>query len=335
MAVAIGQESKEIVSKRIIGITASHVLGVNLTRAEQNAILEQNYSQEEISYLGETTVKDKNNNDVKVPQVRISILMETDPEIACNNGMKTTFFANFFLSKAAQYSFKDGVTKIQVIDKYGRTDWVTLDMLANHTVPEHIIKNGPRAGQTFKKIVSDYRAAYIGEENLVKFIIALLNLPRPDVWNADKNTYEMKTDPKKLAESECLLDNIARYFEGNVSELRKVLGFQKKNNLKLLVGVRTAKDGAQYQDVYTQMPLKLSVTNYKVWEDALKDDKANGRHPNTEYRVCNLCEFKTEATDYSKTEAPADNDPFAASNQSSAVEEAVNEAPVNADPFEM
>lgn len=334
MAVATGQESKEVVSKRYIGITASHVLGVNLTRAEQNAILEQNFSSEEIKYVGETTVKDKNNNDTKVPQIRISVLMETDPNIACNNGQKITYFVNFFINKAPLYSFKDGVTKLQVIDKYGRTDWVTPEMLASHVVPEHIIKNGPKAGQTFTRIVSDYRAAYQGEEDLVKFIIALINIPRPDAWDADKNTYVMKTDPKELAKSECLLDNISKYFEGNVAEVKKVLGFQKKNNVKLLLGIRTTKEGTQYQDVYTRMPLKLNVTNYKVWEDALKEDKANGRHPNTEYRVCNLSEFTAQATDYSKAEAPADNDPFASAN-SSAVESVVSEAPIGADPFEM
>ena len=337
MAVAMGQEAKEVVSTRYIGITAAHVLGVNLTRQEQNAILEQDYTQDEIKYVGEGTVKDKNNNDVKVPQIRISVLMETNPKIACNAGLKTTFFVNFFLNKAAVYSFKNGVTKLQVIDKYGRTAWVTPEQLSQHIVPEYIIQNGPRAGQSVKaNIVPEYRAAYSGEESLVKFIIALLNIPRPDVWDAEKKTYVMKTDAKELAKSECLLDNIAKYFDGNVSEIQKVLNFQKNNDVKLLLGVRTAKDGAQYQDVYTQMPLKLSITNYKVWEEALKDDKANNRHPNTEYRVCDLCEFKAEATNYAEPEkSPADADPFAAANQqaSSPVQQEVAQSQIGADPF--
>ena len=336
MAVATGQESKEIVAKRLIGISAAHVLGVNPTRAEQNALLEQNFSDEEIVYVGEATVKDKNNQDAKVPQVRISVLMETDPQIACNNGLKETFFVTFFLKKAAVYSFKDGVTKMQVIDKYGRTAWVTPEQASQHLIPEYVIKNGPRAGQTVQaNIVSDYRPAYQGEEDLVKFIIALLNIPRPDAWNAEKSSYEMKTDAKELAKSECMLDEIKKYFEGNVSELKKVLSFQKKNNVKLLLGVRTASNGAQYQDVYTQMPLKLSVTNYKVWEEALKDDKQAGRHPNTEYRVCNLAEFTAQATDYSQAnkEQSADNDPFAM-NAGSSVEETIASQPIDSDPFE-
>ena len=186
----------------------------------------------------------------------------------------------------------------------------------------------------YANLVSDYRIAYQGEEDLVKFIIALLNIPRPDAWDAEKKVFVMKTDPKELAKSECLLDNIKSYFEGNVSEVKKVLGFQPKNRLKLLVGVRTAQNGAQYQAIYTRMPLKLNVTSYKVWEDALKEDKAAGRHPNVEYRVCNLTEFKAQATDYSKEgTSSVEADPFAASSEQ--VQEVVNTVEADTDPFAM
>lgn len=337
MAFAVGSESKEVESSRLIGIAAAGVLGVNPTREEKNKILNQSFSTEEIKYVGETQVKDKDGNDINVPQIRIDILMKTDPEIACNSGLEKTFTVPFFIAKSAQYSFKNGVTKMQVIDKYGRDDWATLDEVKNKVIPQHIIQNGPRAGQTFSKICADYRPAYIGEVELVKFIIALINIPRPDAWNAEKSMYEMKTDAKELAKSEAMLDNIKSYFEGNVSEVKKIVNFQPKNRVKLLLGVRTAQNGAQYQAVYTAMPLKLSVTNYKPWEDALKADKNAGRHPNVEYKVCNLMEFKAQATDYSKEETKVNDDPFASSNTSSEeqVQETVNALEMDSDPFAM
>lgn len=335
MAFATGQESKEVTVKLRMGVAAVHVLAVNPTREEQNAILEQDFNHDPINYIGETTVKDRNEQDVKVPQARISLIVETNPNIACNNGISEKFFVSFFLAKAPQYSFKDGKVKVKVIDVYGRTDWVEPELVSQHFVPEHIIqKEGPNKGKTFTKIVSNYRVAYQGEEELVKFIIALLNIPRPDAWNDEKKLFEMKTDTKELAKSEALLENIAKYFEGNVSEVKKVLGFQKKNDVKILLGVTTNGQGVQRQAVYLQMPLKLNVTNYKVLEDALADDKKNGRHPNTEYKVCNLTEFTASATDYSKqASAPAVNDPFAAPASPQAVQEAVNESPVASDPF--
>ena len=317
MAFAAGQEAKEIEVERLWGIAAAKVLAVNPTRAEKNKILEQDFTTEEIKYVGETAVKGLDGQDKNVPQIRIDILMQTDPAIACNNGLDKKFTATFFIARSAFYSFKDPANPtMQVIDKYGRTAWVTPEQAKNKVVPEYLIKNGPRAGQTMKaSICPDYRPAYVGEAELVQFIIALLNIPRPDVWDAENKTYVMKTDAKELAKSEAMLDNIKAYFDGNVSEVSKIVKFQPNNKLKLLLGVRTANNGAQYQAVYTAMPLKLNVTNYKVWEDALKADKQAGRHPNVEYKVQNLSIFKAEATNYTEQEAPKDNDPFAAQNQ--------------------
>lgn len=338
MAFAAGSESKEIEVKRLIGIAAAKVLAVNPTRKERNDLLGQDYTDEEIKYVGEATVKDKDNQNVNVPQIRIDILMKTDPEIACNNGLEEIFTVSYFINKAANYSFKDGVTKMQVIDKYGRTAWVTPEQAKNKVVPEYIIKNGPRAGQTFKAaICPDYRPAYIGEEDLVKFMIALINIPRPDVWNEEQKAYVMKTDAKELAKSEACLDHIKAYFEGDVSEIKKILKFQPNNRVKLLLGVRTAQNGSLYQAVYTRMPLKLGVTSYKVWEDAIKDDKTAGRHPNIEYRVANLAEFKAQATDYSEKEAPKEDDPFASPEGIGGTpsESAAEPIPIDTDPFSM
>lgn len=343
MAFATGQEAKEVEVKRLIGVAAAKVLAVNPTRAEKNKILEQDFTNEEIKYLGETTVKDAENKDKNVPQIRIDILMKTDPEVACNNGMEETFTVSFFLAKAANYSFKDPANPtMQVIDKYGRTAWVTPEQAKTKTVPEYIIKKGDRAGQTMKaNICPDYRPAYIGEAELVQFIIALLTIPRPDVWDAEKKTYVMKTDVKELAKSEAMLDNIKAYFEGNISEVVKIIKFQPNNRLKLLLGVRTANNGAQYQAVYTALPLKLSTTSYKPWEDALADDKKAGRHPNVEYRVCNLSVFEAKATNYEDKEPEKANDPFASAAQQepeapkTEVEQVVESQDPDADPFGM
>lgn len=336
MAVAKGQESKEVESHHCVGIAALKFVALNPTREELNKILEQNNSTEEIKYIGETTVKDKNNQDVNVPQIRLTFLMKTDPAIACNNGIEQFFFVTFFLSKAAEYSFKDGVTKMKVIDEYGRTAWVTPEQAEQHIVPEFIIRNGKRAGQTMKaSITQKYRAAYRGEEDLTSFIKEYLVIPRPDAWNTQKECYEMKSNPKELEKSECLLEDVRKYFEGNLSELKKIFGFQANNTVKLLAGVRTASNGSQYQDFYTRMPLRLSVTNYKEWEKALQEDKAAGRHPNTEYRVCNLQKFTAQATDYSKTSSSQEvADPFATAN-TAAVEQVITETPIDTDPFQV
>lgn len=313
MAISKGTESKEIERTYVQGVGAVGVLAVNPTRAEQNTIFNSNSSNEEIVYVGEGTAKDANGNEVKVPQVRISLILKTDPAIACNNGIDMVIPVSMFLKKAYNYSNKNGVTKVQVIDTYGRTDWVTAEELKAHAVPEYPIKNGPRAGQTFSKIVKSYRPCFIGEEDVVKNIIAALNIPRPDTWSEADGTYVMKSDPKELRKSECFLDNIEKYFKGDVSELKEALGERKNNRYKLAFGVKTTANGTVYQCAYTRFPMKLNVKDFKTLQKELDNDKAAGRHPSEEYVAANLTEYKVTPTNYSSPASSGEGvDPFAA-----------------------
>ena len=316
MAVATGSESKEPQIKRYRGVGAVGVLAVNPTRAELNSIYGSSNITEEIKYVGEGTAKDKNGNEIKVPQVRLTFILKTDPSIACNNGIETIIPVSIFLNKAYTFSPKQGVTKVQVIDEYGRTGWVTEEELKNHIVPEYEIKRGEHAGQTAKaQLTENYRPCYAGEEDLCKLIIALLNIPRPDYWDEESKTYIMKSDPNELKKSLCRLDELKSYFEGNVKELQKIVKFQPNNRFKLCFGIRTAKNGNQYQCAYTTMPMKLGVTSFNTLKSALEADKAAGRHPSEEYVASSLEEVNMSATDYTKPEEKekAEEDPFAKS----------------------
>ena len=334
MAVATGSESKEVEIKRYIGLGAVGILAVNPTRAESNKIFNSSFSNEEINYVGETVVKNASGEDVKTQQVRITFITKTDPKIGCNSEIDTIIPVTFFLSKGYQYSQKNGVTKVKVIDGYGQTAWVTSEELKAGAIPEYEIKRGPNAGKTMKaQLFPGYRPAYIGEEELMQFIAALLNIPSPKAWNESAGTYELKTDPKELEKCECRfdLDAFKAFFTGNMKELEKVVKFQPNNRLKLLFGVRKDKSGNLRQCAYTAMPLKLGVTSLSSLENALKEDAQVGRHPSETYEICNLKEFKASATNYAETAPKGDDDPFASAN--TAHEEAAPSLPMDADPF--
>lgn len=338
MAVAKGTESKEVERKLYMGLGAVGVLAVNPTKEESAKIFGTTPSAEEPKYVGETVVKNAKGEEVKAPQVRICFITQTDPKIGCNQGIDTKITVNYFLTKGYRYSTKNGVTKVQVIDEYGQTAWVTSEELKEGKIPEYEIKKGPNAGQTFKaQIFPGYRPAYIGEEELMQFIGALLSIPSPKVWNEDAHTYELKTNPAELKDSELRFDKnvIDAFFTGNVKELRDTIKFQPNNRLKLLFGVRVTQNGSVYQCAYTALPMKLAATNMKAFEDALKEDKAVGRHPSETYEVCNLKEYKVGATDYSKTENKVEDDPFASSAQQAPDEqpEPQVEMPMDTDPF--
>lgn len=310
MAFGKVRETKESSRDFFTGVAAGNIIAVNPTRAEQNAILKSDASLDPINYVDTTKVKDSKGNEVEVPRVRVTFIFRTDPKIACNNGIEMTQFVSFFISKGYLYSHKDGVTKVQVIDRFGNTAWVTSEELKEHKIPTYTIKNGPHAGEVREThIHPQYRPAYIGEPDLTANVKAFLNFPRPDTWDKDNQTYVFKTNEEELAESDCRLEvsDIEAMFKGDFSVIKDAIMGAPMNAYKLMFGVRTKNDGTLQQAVYTREPLALAVMNYKTLEkDLLDDASANPpRHPDTYYKPGPLEKYSVQPTDYSQvSEAP-------------------------------
>ena len=288
-AFAKGNESTEgSAVKRIIGVGPVFVLAVNPNKTE----LEKLYNtqiENEPEYVGEIEVgEDKH----KVKNVRIDFIVKTDPE-KCN-GIEVTTKIPFFIRN--EYRFNRDNTKVQVIDKYGRTAWVTAEQAKAHEIPMY--KNGPA------NLDKDYRPCYVGEEDLTNFIKRYLVIP--NVMKYVNNTWVMVDKPE---DCEARLENIPEYFKGNFKELRDAISLQPNNKVKALFGVRTTDDNKQYQAVYTQMFLSNSTTDYGKLDTDLQERKAAGAYPTTEFIVGDLREYNVETTNFSN--APASGDmPF-------------------------
>ena len=218
MAFGQGQVSSEGGSiKRYIGVASVFVLAVNPLKEE----LEKLYGrtlENAPEYIGEAEV-----GDTKVPQIRLDFIVKADPEKyldAANQPLNFVSKVSLFIRRAYRYN-KDN-TKVQVIDKYGRTAWVTIEQAEAHEVP--VYSNGPA------NIDKDYRPAYIGEEELIKFLIAYLNIPSCQRYVDGK---WVMNDADKLSDSEASLEHIEDYFKGDVSELRTIIGYQPNNKVKV------------------------------------------------------------------------------------------------------
>lgn len=281
MAFAKGSESTEgIEIKRFIGVGASYVLAVNPNKKD----LEKLYAREldkEPEYIGESEVGPEGNKKT-VAQVRIDFIVKPDPE---KYGIETVVKATYFLRNAPR--MKNDGTKVQVIDKYGRTAWVTVEQAKAKEIP--VYKNGPA------NIDKDYRPCYIGEEDLTNFIKSYLNIP--NVMKYVNNTWVMVDKPE---DCEARLEKIDAYFKGDFNELKSIIGFQPNNKVKLLYGVKTTTENKQYQDIYIQYPMKNGVSDYSKLDADLQERKANGGYANTEFEICDLKEYKVEATNLSK-----------------------------------
>lgn len=283
MAFGQGQVSSEGgIVKRYIGVASVFVLGVNPLKEE----LEKFYGRtldNAPEYLGETEV-----GDTKVPQARLDFIVKADPEKYLDEHNQPLNFVSkvsLFIRRAYRYN-KDN-TKVQVIDKYGRTAWVTVEQAKAHEVP--VYSNGPA------NIDKNYRPAYIGEEELIKFLIAYLNIPSCQRYVDGK---WVMNDADKLSDSEASLEHIEDYFKGDFSELKTIIGYQPNNKLKVLFGVRNTDDNKQYQTVYTRMFLKNGVSDYSKLDKDVKETQNSGALSTSEFDCTELHEYVVESTNF-------------------------------------
>ena len=283
MAISKGTKSTEgNVVKRYIGVAPVFVLSVNPNKEE----LEKLYNtqlENAPEYLSEIEVGEDRH---KVPNVRIDFIVKTNAE-KCN-GIDFTTKVSFFIRKEARVN-REG-SKVQVIDKYGRTAWVTKEQYKNKEIP--VYANGPA------NIDKDYRTCFHGEEELTNFIRAYLGIPNVMKYIKDKSKWIMVEHPE---ECEVRLEHIEDYFKGDFSELREAIALQPTNKVKVLFGVKTTDDNKQYQAIYTQMFLMNKITNYSKLDEDLQKRKAAGAYPTTEFTVCDLKEYTVEATDFNST----------------------------------
>lgn len=289
MAFASGQKSGEALEiKRYTGVGSFYVLAVNPSKEELEKFYERELDNAP-QYVGEAEVGPEGNK-VKVPQVRIDFIIKADPErYKESDGKPLNLITkqSFFLRKCFKYN-KEG-DKTQVIDKYGNTAWVTLEELKNHSIP--VYNNGPA------NISSEYRQAIDGEDLLIQFLIAYLNMPSCLDYHKDTNSFSLKSEDK-LKECEAILEHIDDYFKGNIKELRDIISYQPDNKVKILLGVRTTSDGKQFQTTFGRMFLKNAVSNYSKLDKEVQSTKNSGGLSDTEFEVAELHEYVVASTQF-------------------------------------
>ena len=284
MAVAKGKSTDTAEYKRYIGVAPVFINAVNPTKKELEGFYNTTIDNEP-KYLGEVEVNDK-----KIPNVRIDFIVTTD-ETAVGTALRTK--VSFFIRN--EYRYNRDRTKVQVIDKYGRTAWVTIEQAKNHEIPTY--SNGPA------NLDKDYRPLYYGEEQLTEFIRAYLGI-LPVMKYVD-NTWVMREHPE---EYEIRLDKIANYFKNDFSELKEIITYQPNNKVKVLFGVRTTDDNKMYQTVFTDMFLKNSNSDYTKLAKTVQERKDAGAYSTTDFEVCDLKEYVVKPTEIAETPSAVEDD---------------------------
>lgn len=274
MAFSAGKESTEGgVIKRYIGVAPVTIAAVNPTKEHLEEIYGTTLDKAP-EYTGVQEIEGK-----QVPYARVDFIVKTVAD-KCD-GIDMTTRISYFVRK--EYRFNRDHTKVQVIDKYGRTAWVTKEQATNHEIPMY--SNGPA------NLDKDYRPCYHGEEDLTNFIKAYLVIPNVQRYVDGK--WIMVDNP---SECEARLSEVEKLFDGNFKEIQEIISYQPNNKVKVLFGVRTTDDGKQYQTAYTQMVLTNSTSNYSRLDADVKERKNAGAYSTTEFEVVPLKEYTVDAT---------------------------------------
>ena len=293
MAFGKAQVSKEATEiKRYTGVGSVFVVGVNPNKAELEKLYDRELDKDP-EYL---TEKDG------VTSARIDFIIKTDPTAKCNNGIELLTKFSMFIRN--EYRFNKDKTKVQVIDKYGRTAWVTKEQAKAHEIP--VYKNGPA------NIDKDYRPAYVGEEDITNFLKLFLGISNVEKWVKNEATgrREVVGLVDNPEDCECRLENIEDYFKGKFNEIKGAINLMPNNKIKVLFGVRTTDEGKQYQDVYTRKFLSNTVSVYDKLAEDVQNNKDNGAYPNTEFVVADLQEYTVQATNFNNTNNNNGDMPF-------------------------
>ena len=304
MAISKGNASKEAQEfKRFIGVCPVFVKAVNPNKAEHEKLF--NTTLEEAPVY----VQDKeDNNGNSYKNVRISVVLQPDTEkIGFDMPLVTM---PLFITNQKQHGANSG--KYQVVDKYGRFAWATEAEISAKEIPTY--SNGKKAD-----ISNDYRIAYIGEEDLTNFIRVFLCIPSITKWDNNEKCMVPNTDVKP-EECECRLDieTFEKFFKGDFSDIKDILGFQPTNKIKVCLGVRTDANGKLFQSVYTKKFISNAATNYSSLDKALQADIAyattHNKALNTEYSAKAVHEYSVTPTTFTASESsevtPSSDMPF-------------------------
>lgn len=289
MAIAKGNETKEVSFKRYVGIGNVNVVAVNPTKAELAKLGRE--VEEEPQYVSEK-------DGVKTVRITLYVRpMEFEDK-------DELLIVNFFI-KNQRFASKTKGT-FQVIDSYGRTAWVTDEQLGNHEIP--VYSSGTA------NIASNYRPSFIGEDTLTQFVKAYLGIPNLMAFVNGQWVPNPKATP---ADCEVRFDHIDRWFNGDIKEIKDAFNYQPNNTAQVLFGVRTDDQNRQFQTFFSEKFYKgmkvIDQSRYQADGFSKELDKVNSnpqtadRYANSEFAFCPLKEYVPTPTDFQVEETNSNN----------------------------
>ena len=284
-----GQEISDGGARKLFtGAENFKVVAVNPTKAELEVIYgrEINYDPE---YTGTTTVSD-GDGEREINQIRLDFYLSNED---VNNPINTK--ASFYVGDTHH---KSQTGKVKVINDFGKTTWLTKEDIDSGDAPANMSWYN----------MSGVKVARRGEEEVIDFLVNLLNLP-----------FDLsKVDDISDAYAKISKEEWKAIFGGDVTIFKSVLA-STNNKIGVVLGVKTKADGGQMQTIFNRRTLRQYILHSKkadkfkwILKD-IHDAKANGAFGNVEFGDDSLTlqEYTVTPTQLSLDNAPGADDAFA------------------------
>lgn len=242
---------------RYIGSAKFDIVAVMPTKEELEALGFQ--VDEEPVYLSEK--KDENTGEVTT-QLRVALVFRAKDE----NDKEVMFRHNIFLGKKALVGKDSG--KIQVIDQYGRTAWVTEEQFNSKLIPTYTDKETGK--EVEMQITSEYRKTFVGEEELVGIIRIARGTSDAMYYDRTSKTRKYIND---LSKALCRLPVemvVDLFTEKGIDIIRSIIPLNT-NQVKLFAIMQKNSEGKLINSLYTRRPMRASDKLDYHYNSIIKD----------------------------------------------------------------
>ena len=273
--------------KKLYGICPVEIIAVNPNKKKLEEINPHKEYDSEPQYVTEKE---------GVKTARIDFWVKSSEKFGAKHAFKSK--VTFFI-KEEIFSTTDN-TKVQVIDKYGRTCWISKEDFKSKTTP--IYSNGPA-----KIDINSVKPVYKGEVELTTFIRTFLNVYKIDVYNKNTGTWGVYKDPSKC---EGRIENVKNFFSNNFKEVEDCISLMPNNAVKVLFGIKTTENG-QFMDVFNRHFMKTSESSTTALSKALNEAQTNGAYSSTTFHIGDMIEYVPETTNFGNApEEKVEDNPF-------------------------
>ena len=218
------------------GIAPVNVVAVNPT-AEQLSAIYGRKIEKVTEYTG------RNKGDIQY--IRLDFILKVAEAFLKEKGIEEEVFGKLTLFLMAGAKKNADETKLKVINDFGQTSWVTADVLQKMGYP---LTND---GQEMRNFLLPYKPCVEGEEELIKFLRAYINIPN-HMEMVDGIMKPVSADRLDDCKSSFTLDEIKGMINGNITPVKNAVELQPHNQVKVLFAVRVTPENKKYAHVYNR-----------------------------------------------------------------------------------